>query len=140
MQRDGGLLMGCCHSWKARADSKSARANVRYRRYSAGGLINAMALRWTAAGMMEAAKGFRRLKAYKQLPIFRAALVAYAAKKQHVTSKIDRKRRPHSMVNANACFAYFNKIWGISFATSSRLSEQGRGFHDNPTHCLSSQL
>src|SRR5262245_63946489 len=25
----------------------------------------AMALRWTAAGMMEAAKGFRRLKAYK---------------------------------------------------------------------------
>src|SRR5271166_1357861 len=24
-----------------------------------------MALRWTAAGMMEAAKGFRRLKAYK---------------------------------------------------------------------------
>jgi hypothetical protein len=28
----------------------------------------AMALRWTAAGMMEAAKGFRRLKAYKQLP------------------------------------------------------------------------
>jgi hypothetical protein len=27
-----------------------------------------MALRWTAAGMMEAKKGFRRLKAYKQLP------------------------------------------------------------------------
>ena len=27
-----------------------------------------MALRWTAAGMMEAAKGFRRLKAHKQLP------------------------------------------------------------------------
>ena len=28
-----------------------------------------MALRWTAAGMMEAAKGFRRLKAYRQLPV-----------------------------------------------------------------------
>jgi putative transposase len=40
----------------------------------------AMALRWTAAGMMEAAKGFRRLKAYKQLPILRAALVVHAAK------------------------------------------------------------
>jgi hypothetical protein len=39
-----------------------------------------MALRWTAAGMMEAANGFRRLKAYKQLPILRAALVAHAAK------------------------------------------------------------
>jgi hypothetical protein len=38
----------------------------------------AMALRWTAAGMMEAAKGFRRLKAYRLLPILRAALVAHA--------------------------------------------------------------
>jgi hypothetical protein len=33
-----------------------------------------MALRWTAAGMMEAAKGFRRLKAYKHLPVLRARL------------------------------------------------------------------
>jgi hypothetical protein len=44
-----------------------------------------MALRWTAAGMMEAAKGFRRLKAYKQLPILRAALVTHAAK--HLVTK-----------------------------------------------------
>ena len=36
-----------------------------------------MALRWTAAGMMEAAKGFRRLKACKQLPVLRAALAAH---------------------------------------------------------------
>src|SRR3974390_1530126 len=48
----------------------------------------AMALRWTAAGMMEAAKGFRRLKAYKQLPILRTALVAHALK-QLVTNKIE---------------------------------------------------
>lgn len=34
----------------------------------------AMALRWTAAGMLEAAKGFRRLKAYKHLPALRVAL------------------------------------------------------------------
>lgn len=33
-----------------------------------------MALRWTAAGMIEAAKGFRRLKACKQLPKLAAAL------------------------------------------------------------------
>src|SRR4029450_4871845 len=33
-----------------------------------------MALRWTAAAMQEAAKGFRRLKAHKQLPALRAAL------------------------------------------------------------------
>ena len=33
-----------------------------------------MALRWTAAGMLEAGKGFRRLKAYKQLPVLKVAL------------------------------------------------------------------
>jgi putative transposase len=40
----------------------------------------AMALRWTAAAMLEAKKGFRRLKAYKQLPVLRAALAAHYAK------------------------------------------------------------
>jgi len=40
----------------------------------------AMALRWTAAGMMEAVKGFRRLKAHKHLPILKAALAAHHAK------------------------------------------------------------
>ncbi|MFP4043154.1 MAG: IS256 family transposase, partial [Rhodosalinus sp.] len=36
-----------------------------------------MALRWTAAGMLEAAKGFRRLKAHKQLPLLKAALLKH---------------------------------------------------------------
>jgi putative transposase len=39
-----------------------------------------MALRWTAAAMLEAKKGFRRLKAYKQLPALRAALAAHYEK------------------------------------------------------------
>jgi putative transposase len=39
-----------------------------------------MALRWTAAAMQEAAKGFRRLKAHKQLPALRAALEAHRTK------------------------------------------------------------
>ena len=47
----------------------------------------AMALRWTAAGMMEAAKGFRRLKAYKHLPILRAALAAHQSK--YVTQRVE---------------------------------------------------
>lgn len=34
-----------------------------------------MALRWTAAGMCEAAKGFRRFKAHKLLPVLKAALL-----------------------------------------------------------------
>jgi len=37
-----------------------------------------MALRWTAAGLMEAQKTFRRLKAYRQLTILRAALRQHA--------------------------------------------------------------
>jgi transposase-like protein len=39
-----------------------------------------MALRWTGAAMLEAAKGFRRLKAHRQLPILRSALAAHHAK------------------------------------------------------------
>jgi putative transposase len=38
-----------------------------------------MALRWTAAGMMEATKGFRRLKAHKKLKVLRSALAARQA-------------------------------------------------------------
>ena len=49
-----------------------------------------MALRWTAAGMMEAAKGFRRLKAHKYLPTLRAALAAHHVK--HTTKqKLEEK-------------------------------------------------
>jgi hypothetical protein len=39
-----------------------------------------MAMRWTAAAMQEAAKGFRRLKAHKQLPVLRVALEAHQNK------------------------------------------------------------
>jgi transposase-like protein len=39
-----------------------------------------MALRWTSAAMLEAAKGFRRLKAYRQLSTLRTALAVHHAK------------------------------------------------------------
>lgn len=45
-----------------------------------------MALRWTAAAMLEAAKGFRRLKAKSQLPQLRAALLAHRQKADHDAS------------------------------------------------------
>lgn len=45
-----------------------------------------MALRWTAAAMLEAAKGFRRLKAKSQLPQLRAALLAYRQKANQASS------------------------------------------------------
>jgi hypothetical protein len=44
-----------------------------------------MALLWAGAGMIEAAKGFCRLRAYKQLPILRTALEAHQAKHTIVT-------------------------------------------------------
>jgi len=47
----------------------------------------AMALRWTAAGMMEAAKGFCRLKAFKHLPALRAALAAHQF--NYVTQRVN---------------------------------------------------
>lgn len=55
-----------------------------------------MALRWTAAGMLEAKKGFRRINACKQLPVLRAALLAHQAK--HVgttvgTTDLDRQAK-----------------------------------------------
>ena len=46
-----------------------------------------MALRWTSAAMCEAAKGFRKLKAHKQLPALRAALAALQA--THAGVKLD---------------------------------------------------
>jgi len=51
-----------------------------------------MVLRWTAAGMMEAAKGFRRLKAHKQLPILKAALAAHQAK-QATKPKLEKDQK-----------------------------------------------
>jgi hypothetical protein len=42
-----------------------------------------MGMRWTAAAMQEAAKGFRRLKAHKQLPALRTALEVHQNKNSH---------------------------------------------------------
>ena len=47
-----------------------------------------MALRWTAARMMEAHKTFRRLKAYRQLPILRSALQDHM-RKAHANSAVE---------------------------------------------------
>jgi putative transposase len=48
-----------------------------------------MGLRWTAAGMLEAKKGFRRLKAHKHLPVLKAALQNHRAE-QHSAHVVDR--------------------------------------------------
>jgi len=53
-----------------------------------------MALRWTAAAMLEAKKGFRRLKAYKHLPVLRAALIARCAQTNKLNDRnLDDQRK-----------------------------------------------
>src|SRR5450631_4088324 len=56
--------------------------NVKYWRSSS------MAMRWAAAAMQEATKGFRRLKAYKHLPAFRAALTKPTEKRTSAESLV----------------------------------------------------
>jgi hypothetical protein len=69
----------------------------------------AMALRWTPAGVMEAAKGFRRLKVYKHLPILSAALAAHQSK--YVTQRVEhdasfiRSTTSHAL-NVAGCLIY----------------------------------
>jgi hypothetical protein len=70
-----------------------------------------MTLRWTAAGMLEVTKGFRRFKAHEHLPVLRAALVAHQSK--YVTQQVNTTLTPHSITHGDACFAYFNKIRDI---------------------------
>jgi hypothetical protein len=51
-----------------------------------------MALRWTAAAMHEAKKGFRRLKAFRQLPALQAALAAHYEKETN-HARAERRHR-----------------------------------------------
>ena len=57
--------------------------NVKYWRSTSGALL------WTAVGMIEAAKGFRRLKARKQLPVLAAALKAHHDKHVQLEAKAE---------------------------------------------------
>ncbi len=79
----------------------------------------AMALRWTL-GMMEAAKGLRRLKAWRTCRSSGPRLSLSALEAARVTNEdLNRKPTPHSMINGDACFAYFNKIGSIPEAPMS---------------------
>jgi len=51
----------------------------------------AMGLRWTGAAQLAAAKGSRRLKANRQLPILKSASAAHAAR-HAVASDLERHR------------------------------------------------
>ena len=67
-----------------------------------------MALRWTAAGLLEAQKTFRRLKAYRQLPILRNALQEHLRKAQ-ADSAIETIQGSIASSTSDACPTNFNR-------------------------------
>jgi hypothetical protein len=73
-----------------------------------------MALRWTAAAMHEAKKGFRRLKAFKQLPALRAALAAHYERETN-NHAVAQRRRPLNFIQGSARFVKFNRTRGNSY-------------------------
>ena len=75
-----------------------------------------MAMRWTAAAMQEAAKGFRRLKAHKQLPVLRAAL-ELTKTKTHAAFLLAKPMPPNINLSSDR-FAMFNKKRDISVLNS----------------------
>jgi hypothetical protein len=48
-----------------------------------------MVLRWTAAGVLEAERGFRKLVGYRAMPILLAALRAHDAQFNRVERRVD---------------------------------------------------
>jgi transposase-like protein len=81
----------------------------------------AMALRWTAAGMMEAARGFRRLKPTgcsqsSELPL------SLTRPNTSPPRRLNRKPMPHSISHSDACPRLFNKKWGIPSASSALMA------------------
>jgi len=61
-----------------------------------------MALRWAAAGMMEAKAGFRRLKAHRQLPALRRALAEHQARQAEKPRLASRQADAYSHPQATA--------------------------------------
>ena len=67
-----------------------------------------MALRWAGAAMQEAAKGFRRLKAYKQLDFSRQRSPFARQEPLHRTRILPKPRRLRRFSISDARFALFN--------------------------------
>ena len=60
----------------------------RVKRWQSGTLV----LRWTAAGVLEAERGFRKLAGYRAIPTLVAALRAHDAQLDHAEGKLDTKQ------------------------------------------------
>ena len=95
-----------------------------------------MAMRWTAAAMQEAAKGFRRLKAHKQLPALRAALEAHRTKTQPTASLLAKPTQLNINLGSDR-FAMFNKQRDITGSRS--IFERGVRIVNLPVHTASTR-
>ena len=95
-----------------------------------------MALRWTVAGLLEAQKTFRRLKAYRQLPILRNALQEHLRKAQ-ADSAIETIMKAYIAV-VLLCLAYVERELAASLnavgwepAKNARLGEVQEKAYDD---------
>ena len=78
-----GLLLELRRSLASTNIIASMNGGIRQARRNVKRWRNArMVSRWTAAGMFEAGKGFHRIKACKQFPIFRQTLIKRRQKRQ----------------------------------------------------------
>jgi hypothetical protein len=68
--------VGCCQSWEVKSEmsviSRTRHVKRNVKRWRGGHMV----LRWTAAAILEAVKGFRRLKGHKDMPKLVAGLRA----------------------------------------------------------------
>jgi hypothetical protein len=87
--------------------------------------------------MHEAKKGFRRLKAFRQLPALRAALAAHYEKETNATLLL-KTRRPLNVIHSSARFPKFNRARGNSHGTRQTGRSTVRSGSINTT--LSSEL
>ena len=81
-----------------------------------------MALRWTGAAMQEAAKGFRRLKAHKQLPVLRLALAALEEQNAIDTTLARPMRWLRKVLPGNGRQATFNRERDVPGSSNTRVA------------------
>ena len=74
-----------------------------------------MALRWCAAGMLEAGRQFRRVNGHMHLPELRAALNACFA--ENVSAACD-DREQKAADDQRGRHRYYQRIWNLGFAAA----------------------
>jgi hypothetical protein len=88
-----------------------------------------MNLRWTGAAMLEAGKGFRRLKACKQVPLLRAAAGERKAVRTSAKPRLCRIGRYRTALNEPSWSTAFKRQLGYLFITCSIYNTEAKNLY-----------